>query len=844
MSLSVAVRIARRELRAGLRDFRVFLLCLSLGIAAIAAVGSVRSGIEQGLREEGAVILGGDAEMEFTYRFASEEERAWMATKAETISEIVDFRSMLVRRSAEGADRGLTQVKAVDEVYPIYGQVRLTPDIGLAQAFEGDGSLPGVVIHESLAVQMGLAIGNSVALGAQDFIITALLLAEPDNATGGFGLGPRTLVATRDLAQSGLLAAGSLFETQYRLKLPEGADLAALKTEARGLFRDKGLRWSDRRNGAPGVDRFIERIGSFLVLVGLAGLAVGGIGVSASVRAYLEKKTEVIAILKTIGADGRTIFWAYFLQIGVLALVGIALGLALGAAIPWAMSSVLSGQLPVPIRAGIHPWPLTEAAIYGGLTALIFTLWPISRTRSIRPAVLFRDALDQAGGWIPWSYFLAILLSVAALFAAAVTFASVPLLAVWTILGIGGALLILFVAALVVRRLARWLAAKPGLRGRTALRAALAAIGGPGSEAIPAILSLGLGLTVLSAIGQIDYNLRNAISGELPEIAPSFFFVDIQNNQLEGFLDLTKSSETVARVDTAPMLRGIVTKLNGAPIREVVGNHWVVSGDRGITYSAAPMENAPVVAGTWWPENYTGPPQISFAREEAEEMGLKMGDVLTINILGRDIDAAITSFRDVNFSNAGIGFVIAMNPAAVAGAPHTHIATVYADSAQEMALLRKVGDAFPNVTAIRIRDAIEQVAGALTGLAAATAYAALATLATGFVVLIGTAAAGEQARTYEAALMKTLGATRARILASFALRAALMGTAAGVFAILAGGLAGWAVMTFVMEVEYLFEPISSLLIVLGGASATILAGLIFALRPLAARPAQILRSRE
>jgi putative ABC transport system permease protein len=251
-----------------------------------------------------------------------------------------------------------------------------------------------------------------------------------------------------------------------------------------------------------------------------------------------------------------------------------------------------------------------------------------------------------------------------------------------------------------------------------------------------------------------------------------------------------------------------------------------------------------VTAGTWWPEDYTGPPQISFAAEEAEEIGLKLGDRITVNILGRDIEAGITSFRLVDFSTGGMGFVMSMNPAALAGAPHTYIATVYAEEAAEAPILRDLATAYPNITAIRVRDAIGRVTEALTAIAQATAWAAAATLLTGFMVLIGAAAAGERARLYEAAVLKTLGATRGRILLSFAVRSALLGAAAGIVAIIAGGLAGWAVMTFVMESDYAFEPVSAIAIVLGGVIATLAAGLAFALRPLAARPAQVLRAQE
>ncbi|ARC87631.1 ABC transporter permease [Rhodovulum sp. MB263] len=840
MSLAVAARIARRELRGGLRGFYVFLACLALGVAAIAAVGSVRESIEAGLTREGAALLGGDAEMTLTYRFASEEERPWMEGVSAALSEVVDFRSMVaVVRDGE-TERGLTQVKAVDDAYPLYGQVVLDPPIPLDEAIAGNGA----VMERVLADRLGLVPGDSFRLGTADYRLSAVLLREPDGAGAGFGLGPRLILRKAALEPSGLLAPGTLYEVKYRLKLPPGHDIAALERAAESRFADRGVRWRDARNGAPGMTRFVDRMASFLVLVGLAGLAVGGVGVSAAVRSYIDGKTEVVAILKTLGAEGGTILAAYLMQIGALAGLGIFLGLGLGALLPLAAGPFLAAQLPVPAEFTVHAGPLAEAALYGVLTALLFTLWPLARTEEVRAAALFRDASGRIRAWPRPRYIAATVFLALALIGIAAWFSGVPKLAFWAAAGILGALGLLVLAAAGLRRIARVAARARVLRGRTALRLALGAVGGPGGETASVVLSLGLGLSILAAIGQIDSNLRSAIRQELPERAPSYFVVDIQPGQLDGFLARLGRDPGVSRVETAPMLRGVLTRINGRPAREVAGDHWVVRGDRGVTYADRPPENTVVTDGLWWPPGYDGPPQVSFAREEAGEIGLKLGDEITVNILGRDITATVTSFREVDFSTAGIGFVMTMDPAAVAGAPHTHIATIYAEPSAEAAILRDLASAYPNITAIRIKDALDRVAEVLSGLAAAIAYGASATLVTGVIVLIGAAAAGQRARIFEAAVLKTVGAVRGQILAYFALRSAMLGAAAGTVAIFAGGVAGWAVMRFVMEGDYRFEPVSALAIVLGGALATLLAGLAFAWRPLAARPARVLRARE
>lgn len=840
MSLSNALRIARRELRGGLAGFRIFLVCIALSVAAIAAVGTVRDSIDLGLQREGAAILGGDAQIELTYRFATAQERAWMNSVALESSEIVDFRSMAV----VGADRALTQVKAVDDAYPLYGAVRLDASLTLSNALDGENGLPGAVMDFALADRLGLVRGSRFSLGKQEFVLTAVLLREPDAVSGGFNLGPRTIVRTSALQESGLLQSGTLFETAYRLRFDQGTDLAQMEAEAKNVLPAAGLRWRDRRNGAPGVSEFVDRLSAFLVLVGLAGLAVGGVGVSAAVRSYLGEKTSAIAILKTLGAETGTIFLAYGLQIAVMAALGITIGLFLGALIPLVLAPLIVEQLPIPAVFAVHPAALAEAALYGTLAAAIFTLWPLAQTEQVRAAALFRNAAGGGKTWPRWPYIVATGVLLGLLVAAASTLSGLEWLTLWSTAGLFIAFLILLAVAYVTRRLAARAARARLMRGRSVLRLALGSAGGPGSEAGAVVLSLGLGLTVLAAVGQIDANLRGAIARDLPKVAPSYFVVDIQGDQLAAFMRLASDDPLVSRVQTAPMLRGVVSRINGRPAAEVAGEHWVLHGDRGITYSATPPEGTQITEGKWWPEDYSGPPQISFAAEEAAEIGLRLGDTLTVNVLGRDITAEITSFRNVDFSSAGIGFIMSMNPSALQNAPHTNIATIYADEAAEGRLLREIGTAFPNVTLIGVRDAIASVGRVLKGVASAATYGALATLVTGLIVLIGAAAAGERARTYEAAVLKTLGASRRSILMNFALRSAFFGLAAGAVAIAAGGIAGWAVTRFVMETDFQFELASAVAVVSGGVLTTVLAGLAFAWRPLAARPARVLRASE
>lgn len=841
--LRFAARLAARELRHALRGgfagFRIFLLCLALGVAAIAAVGSLRAAIETGLAREGRVLLGGDAALEMTFRRAGEAERAWLAAASSEWSEVVEFRSMA--GSAAG-ERALTQVKAVDAHWPLIGAPELAPAMPMEALLAGAGGVPGAAMDPVLIDRLGLSPGERFDLGGQDFVLMAALHREPDDMGTGFALGPRTLVGLAALEGTGLMAPGSMFDAAYRLELPEGVSLAATRASLVETFHDAGIRWRDASQAEPGFARFVDRLGAFLVLVGLAGLAVGGVGVSAAVRSYLEAKTGVIATLKTLGAGGGVIFATYFLEIGALAVIGVAAGLALGAGALLATAPLIAARLPVPFVAGLYPAPLLEAACYGLLTALVFTLLPLGRLQKVRAAAIFRGLGREARGWPRPGVLVALGLSVAALVGAAVWFSGAWPLALGAAVGIAGALGLLALAGLGLRALARGAARARALRGHPATRLALAALGDPREGAVAVVVSLGLGLSVLAATGQIDANLRSAIAEELPDRAPALFFLDIQPDQRAGFENLLAEFEGVTQVETAPQLRGVVSAINGIAAREW-GDHWVLRGDRGLTY-AARQGGFVLTEGAWWPEDYAGPPLVSFGAEEAAELGLALGDRVTVNVLGRDITATIANFRAVDFRTGGIGFVMVFDPQAFAGAPHTLIATAHAPEGGEGAILRALGRTYPTITAIAVSETARRFGETLESLASATALAALAVLGTGLVVLIGAAAAGERGRVFEAAVLKVLGARRGTILASFALRAALTGAAAGAVALAAGALGAWAVLRLVMDLPFTLALGPALGIVAGGALAVVLAGLGFALRPLAARPAGVLRGRE
>ena len=839
----IVLRIALRELSAALKDrlhgFRILMLCLIFGVASIATIGSLRGAIEAGLNSNGRVFLGGDAEIELSYRRASVQEMDWMSQQSIQKSEIIDFRSMAVASGT--STRLLTQVKAVDNAYPLVGDIVLSGNITLPEALAGQNDTPGAVVAPALLRRLKLNVGDMMQLGTQNFIVMATLLKEPDNF-GNFSLGPRSIVLAKDLENSGLLAQGTIFSSKYRLKISTGMDLDALQQRFEENWATAGGKWKDARNASPGAAKAIERLSTFLVLIGLSGLVVGGIGVSAAVRTFIAKKTSNIAVLKTLGATPRQIFWIYALQIIAYTIVAVILGVILGASAPFLAHPFLPESLKAVAKISLYPSALLEALTYGLLAAAIFTIWPLAQTEQIRPANLFRGGTPHR--WPATRYILVQGALLSAALWGAVQFSGSLTLTLWLLGGISLALLVLALMAGIFQLALRKAVRSKALQGHLALRAAMSAIASGTERAGPVVMGIGLGLAVLAAVGQIDGNLRHSMTKALPEQAPSFFFLDIQSDQLAEFNQRLSDNEAVRRVETAPMLRGLVTQINGRPAAEVGGDHWVLRGDRGISYAENMPDSTSLTAGEWWPEGYAGKPQISFSAEAADEIGIGLGDSLTLNILGRDITATITSLRDVDFSNAGMGFVILLNAATLQGAPHSHIATVYATEAAEVPILDELGQAFPNVTGIQIREAVLMVSGIVSSIASAASIGAIATLITGLLILIGAAAAGSEQRAYETAILKTLGATRREILISFAMRSSMVGALAATVALGAGLMGGWAVSHFVFESSFKIIWPNAGLIILGGVGATLVTGILFALGPLSQSAAAELRHRD
>ncbi|WP_370638409.1 ABC transporter permease [Aurantimonas sp. VKM B-3413] len=837
----LAWRFALREMRGGLSGFYIFLACITLGVGAIAAVNSVATMMTTGIAAEGRAILGGDLRFALIQRQATPEEADYLKSLGD-VSSAASLRSMV--RLLDGSDQSLTEVKAVDGAYPLYGEVETEPQRPLEDFLaERDGRY-GAVAASELFERLGVQPGAVVDLGGIGIELRGVLTREPDVLSDGINFAPRLMISRAALEASGLVQPGSLVEYDYRVRMKDSAGAKAAEEAARKRFPDSGFQIRTAHEAAPALQRNIERFSQFLTLVGLTALIVGGVGVANAVGAYLDSKRQVIATFKSLGASGGFVVTVYLMQIMTLAGLGIVAGLILGIIAPFATARFLESIIPVAAEASVYPPALLLAAAFGALTALAFALIPLGRTRDVAATALFREAGGSGEGRMRWSYLGGALVLALLIAGLALLMASDKRVALIFLGGTAAAFVILRGVAIGIE----WLARRAPRIASTPLRLAIGNIHRPGALTRSVVLSLGLGLTLLVTLAIIDFDLRREIGTGMASRAPDFFFVDIQKDQMTGFAKRIDALAPGSHLNTAPMLRGRIVKLNGEDVSKIKvppEGAWVLKGDRGVTYSPTVPEHSTVTEGKWWPKDYHGAPLVSFSDEEGRELGLKVGDTLTVNVLGRNITATIANFRKVEWESLSINFVMVFSPDAFAGAPHSWLATLTipdAGEAAEKAVVNGVTNAYPAITTVRVKEALDAVNDLIAQLALAIRVAAAVALVASVLVLAGALAAGNRGRVHDAVVLKTLGATRRTLIRAFATEYLLLGLATGIFAIGAGALAAWFVVSEIMALPFVFDWTVALTTLVVSLVLTVGFGLLGTWRILGQKAAPVLRN--
>lgn len=832
---SGAWRIARRDLSGGFRGLRLLFVCLFLGVATLAGIGSLTAAITSELANRGQAILGGDIEVSVTQRELGEAEKASLR-KLGQLSETIRMRAMArtVGRSATAAPPPiLTELKGVDPAYPLYGTLKLQ------RRHYAPLSPQEMLIAPALGERLGVGPGDRLRYGEAEFLITDVIADEPDQVGEGFTLGPVAMVSMDGLRRTGLIQPGSLLTSKYRVRLAPGQDAHGLREQLEKTHASAGWVLKDRERAAPGTDRFIGRLGQFLSLIGLTALIIAGIGVSNGVASYLALRRGSLATFKVLGATSKDIERIYLLQIGAVAIFAVLFGLLVGAAVPPVIVALVGDALPVQPGFRLHPLPLATSAAYGVLIAFIFTVPPLARARTEPVAAIIRALVDPPRPRDRRTQLL-VLLATIAMLGLVLASAREPLFAA-SVLGATGAVLLVLLLlgrgiALLARRIPR--------PRRPLLRLAVSNLYRPGAQTSALVVALGLALTLFVMLAGIQSSLDSEIQRTVPKRAPNLFVLDLPSTGEAAFRNLVQRKAPEARMNIVPSLRGRVVSFGGQRVTDLEAlpeGAWVLRGERGVTYSERIPEGSDVVAGQWWPADYQGPPLLSLDAEQAKALSLRPGDRMTVSVLGREIEARIVSLRRVNWDSMGFNYVLVFSPSALASAPHSLTATITMPPGGEARVTQALLAAFPGVSVIAVGEMIGRITTILDQMATAIVAAGSITILAGIAVLVGAIAASRQARSYDSVVLKMLGATRGQILAAQALEYGLLATVLACVSLALGMAGAWFVIVQIFEFAWAPDWLLVIATLAGGALLTLGIGLAGSLPLMSVRSAAALR---
>lgn len=837
------ISIALRELRAGLSGFYIFIACVALGVAVIATVGTLSDGLRAGFEQQGQTILGGDATFSRMHTRATDAERGWLAARGK-VAETATLRTMA--RRLDGEEQALIEIKAVDAGYPLAGAVEVE-GAPFAEAMSTPG---GAVVDPVLLSQLKLAIGDRMRVGTTEVVVRATLTSEPDGVADRLTYGPRVFLSLASLEKTGLIQPGTLVRWRYALKFPEGsmtapADLALFRETAKAELASSGFVMADRRDPSPQVTRTLDRLRQFLVFLGLAALLVGGVGIASAVATFIDKRRNVIATMKSLGATSRLVMSIFLVQVLAITLVGVAIGLAVGLTAPRFLIAAYGDALPVKAEVAYSWASIASSATYGVLVALLFTLWPLGRAELIKPSVLFRDEVAPENVWPHRRIIVLTALIAAALLAFVLVMAESARIALYFC----AALVLVFAVFNGLGALVTTAARRVSRPKWPELALAIGNIGAPGGLTRSVVVSLGAGLSLLVAVALADASLVQELTGRLPQAAPSHFLLDVPKSDAQELTRIITREVPGAHVVEAPMLRGRIVSMKGQKAEEFKlppEAQWVLNGDRGLTYADTLPEGSTLVDGAWWPVSYAGEPLVSFERDLARHLGIGIGDLVTVNVLGRDVTARIANLREVKWESLTLNFVMVFSSNTLQAAPHNLLATVSLPAgipiAKEGELGRAIGKAFPSVTVIRVRDALTAVNEILSKVMVAVRVAGAVTLVAGALVLAGALVTAQRRRVVEAVVLKVLGATRLRVLKTHFVEYLLLAVIAAVFAVGLGTLSAWVATTEVMKIPFTFSVEAVVRALALSIGLVLLFGALGTWAVLRAKPAAILRS--
>lgn len=803
--------MAAREMRASWQRLLFFFVCIAIGVGAIVTLRSVIQSVRNTFAGQARTLITADAVIGSNQALKPElvakiDERLKAAGAVSTRS--VELPTMT--RPADRADgrARMVELRAVEAGFPYYGEMKLadgmTYDHRLLRDF-------GALVRPELLAQLDLKVGDTLAIGSQRFAIRGVIESEPGRRLGSFSIGPRVFVDLADLQKTGLLGFGSRASNQRLLKVPE-AKLDQLVTDLRADFKNEFARVRSYKATEGDIGEDFNRAENYLSLVGLVIVILGGIGVSSVTRVFVQQKMKSIAVLKCVGSRSSQLLSIYVAQVAVLGLAGSVLGVGLAYMAVRSIPSLLAGVAPgVDIEYGLSVPAVMQGLGIGVLVSLLFSLVPLLEIRHVKPSLLLRD---EARSRRP---------DAVQVIVTALVVAGLVVLTVWQAgsLRIGMVVAGGFAATAIVLHVAGTLlirAIRPLARARSfALRHAVLQLSRPGSQMRIVLLAVGLGTFFIIGVRSLQENLISQFAVNVKPDSPDMFLIDIQRDQVEpiraAIAAYQPGGTPAARV--VPVLRARVVGVSGREINldnyEDVRGRGSLAREYTVTYRDALEPNEKVIAGKIWEATPSEQPEVSIEKFISDQFKINVGDTVRFDVLGRTIAAKVTSVREVEWadSRAG-GFMFVFRPGVIDKAPHSFVSFLRGPQDREARARLQVDlvKAAPNVSVIDGREVLDTIKSVVDNVTLAVTVVGTLVVLSGLMILIGAVAMTKFRRVYEAAIFKTLGATRRLIATVLLLEYGLLGLLAG--AIGAGGAIGltWAVSRYALDIP--FRPLVGL----------------------------------
>jgi len=817
-NLILAFSYARRDLRAGVSGFYIFLACIVLSVAIICGIQSLSLGMKESLHRDGRYILGGDISLQTIYEPLRPEYIKFFREKLGPTTVVIETRAMA--RTMKEDVSSLVELKGVDPFYPLYGEIEVTDEQGKVLTTEhkilqellvpphANMNKWGVLVEKELLSRLNVKLGDWIMLGNQKFEIRGIVTKEPDRIGGKqFTIAPRVMISNYIFNATGLKTYGSQVHWEHKILMPQVKSFEDLHKAVKRIedtFPKADWKIKTFLNASNRTEQMIERMTLFLTFTGLATLLIAGIGISNAVQAFIEGKINDIATLKSLGGKKILVFEVYMIEIFILATLGIVTGLAFGVGAAQLAGRLLTAKLALNDSVGFYWQPIFAAAALGYLITFCASLWPIGKAIKTSPSNLFRELIMPSDERPSFNIIMLILISAQLIALVAFTLTSDNLFMAYFLTGTVMTFGIFYLCSYLIKFFIK----KIKLPAIPELRLALVNLYRPGNITSSVILSIGLGLTVLVAVALVQSNFIRLAGDDLTADAPSFFFLDVQPNQLENFKKEIGTTPTAHNLKIMPSFRGRIVAVNGKDAKEALvdkNESWVINSDRGFTYNDTLPANSEILEGKWWDNNYKGKPIISIASNVQKAFNIGVGDRLTVRILGKEIEAEVANVREVSWSSFTLNFATTFAPGALEDLPGSYIATVIVDKEQEETLQNKFVKLFPNVTIVKLRDVLTAAQTIIKAIAQAVSISAGVTLIAGILVLSGGVAAARKKHLYDAVIFKVLGATRKTILKTFILEYGILGTVTVIISAALGSIAAYGIQGFMMDMTWKFS---------------------------------------